>query len=144
MPLYEYQCDACGHRFEKIQKFSDPLVDTCPKCGGMVMIKAPADWSEGSAVRAEQPTVSDVISASPAKERKLAGSAFEDVEDLLSDAPPKLPSAAPPSVIPPSASPPNSSPTPARATPSASLPRSRRDLPSPIAVAHPPAASRRR
>jgi|SRR3954462_2092912 putative FmdB family regulatory protein len=33
MPLYEYQCDACGHRFEKIQKFSDPLIDECPKCG---------------------------------------------------------------------------------------------------------------
>jgi putative FmdB family regulatory protein len=33
MPLYEYECDACGHRFEKIQKFSDPLVDVCPKCG---------------------------------------------------------------------------------------------------------------
>ena len=25
MPLYEYECDACGHRFEKILKFSDPL-----------------------------------------------------------------------------------------------------------------------
>ena len=36
MPLYEYQCDACEHRFEKIQKFSDPLEDTCPKCGGHV------------------------------------------------------------------------------------------------------------
>src|SRR4051812_20448465 len=33
MPLYEYQCDACGHRFEKIQKFSDPLIDECPNCG---------------------------------------------------------------------------------------------------------------
>ena len=33
MPLYEYLCDSCGHRFEKIQKFSDPLVTTCPKCG---------------------------------------------------------------------------------------------------------------
>lgn len=33
MPLYEYQCEACGHRFEKIQKFSDPLVENCPKCG---------------------------------------------------------------------------------------------------------------
>src|SRR5688572_25502392 len=32
MPLYEYQCDSCGHRFEIIQKFSDPLVDVCPKC----------------------------------------------------------------------------------------------------------------
>ena len=36
MPLYEYKCDACGHQFEKIQKFSDPPLDTCPKCGGKV------------------------------------------------------------------------------------------------------------
>ena len=27
MPLYEYQCDACGHRFEMIQKFSDPPLE---------------------------------------------------------------------------------------------------------------------
>ena len=33
MPIYEYECDACGHRFELIQKFSDPLVEICPKCG---------------------------------------------------------------------------------------------------------------
>jgi putative FmdB family regulatory protein len=33
MPLYEYLCDACGHRFEKIQKFSDPLIEECPNCG---------------------------------------------------------------------------------------------------------------
>jgi putative FmdB family regulatory protein len=33
MPLYEYQCDACGCRFERIQKFSDPPVTDCPNCG---------------------------------------------------------------------------------------------------------------
>ena len=33
MPLYEYECDACGHRFEIIQKFSDGPPDACPKCG---------------------------------------------------------------------------------------------------------------
>ncbi len=33
MPLYEYECDACGHRLEIIQKFSDGPPDTCPKCG---------------------------------------------------------------------------------------------------------------
>jgi putative FmdB family regulatory protein len=50
MPLYEYQCDACGHRFEKIQKFSDPLVDTCPKCGGKVqkLMSSPAIQFKGS------------------------------------------------------------------------------------------------
>ena len=36
MPLYEYECDACGHRFERIQKFSDALVSTCPECYGAV------------------------------------------------------------------------------------------------------------
>jgi putative FmdB family regulatory protein len=33
MPLYEYECDACHQRFEKIQKFSDPPEDVCQKCG---------------------------------------------------------------------------------------------------------------
>jgi putative FmdB family regulatory protein len=33
MPLYEYECGACGHRFEIIQKFSDGPPDACPKCG---------------------------------------------------------------------------------------------------------------
>ena len=50
MPLYEYQCDACGHRFEKIQKFSDPIVDTCPICGGAVrkLMSSPAIQFKGS------------------------------------------------------------------------------------------------
>jgi putative FmdB family regulatory protein len=33
MPLYEYECGACGHRFEIIQKFSDGPPDACPQCG---------------------------------------------------------------------------------------------------------------
>ena len=33
MPLYEYQCDGCGKRFEVIRKFSDPELDTCTQCG---------------------------------------------------------------------------------------------------------------
>jgi putative FmdB family regulatory protein len=33
MPLYEYECDACGQRFELIQKFSDPSPDACTLCG---------------------------------------------------------------------------------------------------------------
>lgn len=50
MPLYEYQCDKCGHRFEKIQKFSDKMVKKCPECGGKVeqVISAPAVQFKGS------------------------------------------------------------------------------------------------
>jgi putative FmdB family regulatory protein len=33
MPLYEYQCEACGSRFEVIRKFSDPPLETCTVCG---------------------------------------------------------------------------------------------------------------
>jgi putative FmdB family regulatory protein len=50
MPLYEYQCDECGHTFEKIQKFSDPLETTCPKCGGPVrkLMSSPAIQFKGT------------------------------------------------------------------------------------------------
>src|ERR1700674_5048657 len=50
MPLYEYECKKCGHRFEKIQKFSDKMVKKCPDCGGQVeqMISAPAVQFKGS------------------------------------------------------------------------------------------------
>lgn len=42
MPLYEYQCEKCHHRFEKIQKFSDPAPDACPSCGSGPMVKLPS------------------------------------------------------------------------------------------------------
>ena len=51
MPLYEYQCAACGHRFELIQKFSDPPVDVCPSCGERQVSKllsSPAIQFKGS------------------------------------------------------------------------------------------------
>jgi putative FmdB family regulatory protein len=50
MPLYEYQCDACGNRFERIQKFSDPPVEICPVCGGVVrkLFSSPAIQFKGS------------------------------------------------------------------------------------------------
>jgi putative FmdB family regulatory protein len=51
MPLYEYECEACGRRFEKIQKFSDPPIDTCETCGkGPVkkLLSSPAIQFKGS------------------------------------------------------------------------------------------------
>jgi putative FmdB family regulatory protein len=33
MPLYEYECDACGQRFELIRKFSESELDECTLCG---------------------------------------------------------------------------------------------------------------
>jgi putative FmdB family regulatory protein len=32
LPTYEYECDACQHKFEELQSFSDPVLTKCPKC----------------------------------------------------------------------------------------------------------------
>ena len=50
MPLYEYECNDCEHRFERIQKFSDPLVSTCPVCDGEVrkLLSSPAIQFKGT------------------------------------------------------------------------------------------------
>ncbi|HEY67713.1 MAG: zinc ribbon domain-containing protein [Chloroflexi bacterium] len=36
MPLYEYQCQSCGIRFERRQHIGDEPVRVCPECGGEV------------------------------------------------------------------------------------------------------------
>jgi putative FmdB family regulatory protein len=51
MPLYEYECEACGQRFEVIQKFSDAPVEACRKCSsGPVrrLVSSPAIQFKGS------------------------------------------------------------------------------------------------
>ena len=50
MPLYEYQCDACDHRFEQIRKFSDSPLEACPSCGGAVrkLVSSPAIQFKGT------------------------------------------------------------------------------------------------
>lgn len=50
MPLYEYKCRKCGHRFEKIESISASTTKKCPKCGGVAerMLAAPAIQFKGS------------------------------------------------------------------------------------------------
>lgn len=50
MPLYEYECQACGHRGEELQRFDDPPLTTCPACGGPYkkLLSAPAFQFKGS------------------------------------------------------------------------------------------------
>jgi putative FmdB family regulatory protein len=36
MPIYEYECETCGHRFERRQSMSDQPLKNCPQCGGSV------------------------------------------------------------------------------------------------------------
>ena len=50
MPIYEYKCQKCGFRFEKLQRFSDPPPGKCPECGGRVvqLMSAPAVQFKGT------------------------------------------------------------------------------------------------
>lgn len=50
MPLYEYECEKCGRRFEVIQKFSDAPIEACQSCGGAVrkLLASPAIQFKGT------------------------------------------------------------------------------------------------
>jgi putative FmdB family regulatory protein len=37
MPIYDYACRSCGHRFEARQRFSDPPLTICPRCEGDIV-----------------------------------------------------------------------------------------------------------
>jgi putative FmdB family regulatory protein len=49
LPLYEYECPSCGV-FERVQKFSDPILTTCPTCEKPVekLLSAPAIQFKGT------------------------------------------------------------------------------------------------
>lgn len=50
MPIYEYKCQNCGERYERLQKFSDPPCKKCPHCGGPLrkLISSPAIQFKGN------------------------------------------------------------------------------------------------
>jgi putative FmdB family regulatory protein len=50
LPLYEYKCVKCGHRFEKIESVTASETKKCPKCGARAprMASAPAIQFKGS------------------------------------------------------------------------------------------------
>ncbi len=104
MPLYEYECDACGHRFEKIQKFSDPLEDKCSKCGGPVhkLMSSPAIQFKGSGFYITDYAKKDHVAAEkadgPKAEKAEKGDSTEtkksEATEKKSDAPAKSEPAA--------------------------------------------------
>jgi putative FmdB family regulatory protein len=50
MPIYEYKCQSCGERYEKLHKFNDPPCKKCPHCGGPLkkLISSPAIQFKGN------------------------------------------------------------------------------------------------
>jgi putative FmdB family regulatory protein len=100
MPLYEYQCESCAHRFERIQKYSDPLIETCPVCGGRVkkLLSSPAIQFKGSGWYvtdyAKKPASSDGKSSTAGKESAEGSSstAGETTTKDSKESPPPAPS----------------------------------------------------
>ncbi|MGB3268502.1 MAG: zinc ribbon domain-containing protein [Rhodanobacter sp.] len=51
MPIYEFECTGCGHRFDRLQKLSDNDPTTCPACAAEKLqrrVSAPAFRLAGS------------------------------------------------------------------------------------------------
>ena len=51
MPIYAFECDACGHEFDRLQKIADPDPTECPACGATQVrrqLTAPAFRLSGS------------------------------------------------------------------------------------------------
>ena len=85
MPLYEYRCTQCGHRFEKIQSFNAEPELECPKCQGALIrpLTAPAfqfkgagwyvnDYAAKSSAKSSESTPAAQADSKPASETKSA------------------------------------------------------------------------
>ena len=70
MPIYEYECSACGHHEEIIQNFSDKPLTKCPECSGKMnkLISQSAFHLKGSGWYVTDYTDSKKPPASPDKE----------------------------------------------------------------------------
>src|SRR5271156_1478861 len=81
MPLYEYKCKKCGHRFERIQTYSAADAKECPLCQGEVerLISAPAAHFKGSGF------YSTDYAAKPASSKSQDGSSGSDSSSAASD-----------------------------------------------------------
>ena len=93
MPLYEYQCDACGARFELIRKFADPPLTVCPTCGAegvRKLISSPAFQFKGSGFYiTDYARKSDDSSASAASAKATAESKADAKSDAKGESKPE-------------------------------------------------------
>jgi putative FmdB family regulatory protein len=96
MPLYEYKCQSCGRRFERIERASSLHDGVCPKCGGAAhrLLSAPAlqfkgsgwyvnDYAKGSASQA--PESNHDTAAAPAPKDEKNDSKSDGKSDTSND-----------------------------------------------------------
>src|SRR5258705_13034046 len=107
MDLFSITCTTCKSRLKVRDQAAVGQILACPKCGGMVMIKPPPVWNEASEQKSDLPTATELVGDVAPPDQTFDSSAFDVVEELLSDSPPKV------------QAPPNFSPTPAPPAPGA-------------------------
>ena len=88
MPLYEYQCKKCHSLTERIQKFSDSPLTTCPHCGGELeqLLSAPAIQFKGSGWYVSDYAKKSSGGASAKGNGSAASSTLESTETSKSEA----------------------------------------------------------
>ena len=84
MPIYEYQCEQCGHKLEKLQKISDEPLKTCPQCGNQSLKKLVSDFKTG-----DKKNVTGSTDKKNGGSEKIEGTAKNSGEASKSGAPEK-------------------------------------------------------
>jgi DNA-directed RNA polymerase subunit RPC12/RpoP len=90
MDLFTILCTTCKSRLKVRDHAAIGQILACPKCGGMVMVKPPPSWSDGLEAPSELPTVGETAPVQRPIRQTAGDSAFDAVDELLSDSPPKV------------------------------------------------------
>lgn len=88
MDLFSIVCTTCKSRLRVRDPAAIGQILACPRCGGMVMVKPPPHWS-GETARSDLSTATGLVSAGPPPDQTVSSSAFDAIEELLADAPPR-------------------------------------------------------
>ncbi len=99
METFAITCTTCRSRLRVRDQTAIGQILACPKCGGMVMVKPPPAFNVLSEQRSDLPTATEVEAPASKFNQTLHSSAFDVLEDLFSDAPPKLPSTSAPGAV---------------------------------------------
>jgi len=105
MPTYDYECTACGHRFDELQSFSEPELTKCPKCkknklqrlfggGGAIIFKG-GGFYETDYRRAGEKADKGEAAEAPKTETKAETKSDAKTEAASPPPPPPPPATAP-------------------------------------------------
>jgi hypothetical protein len=105
MELFAITCTTCKTRLNVRDPAAIGQILACPKCGGMVMVKPPPAFSEVGEQRSDLPTATEVEGPALDLGRTPNSSAFDGLDELLSDVPPRVQRPQPPTAATPPAAP---------------------------------------